>query len=212
MTIVSAPFRWLRSGAIGGTILALAAGAHTLAGGVLPAPILMLALTALTAVVSVAVTSIRVPLALMLALLGASQLLLHNAFDLLSNPTVPTAAFVDPAMAHHLMGVHTALAPQATAMAQMSMQPGHPAAELAMTLAHVGATLATAVVLAKGEDALWLLADWLRPLVRLAAPASVAVAPSPSLSAANSPIRPQPRRNLRADSRRGPPAPAPTFV
>ncbi len=212
MTAVSAPFRWLRSGAIGGTILALAAGAHTLAGGVLPAPMVMLALTALTAVVSVAVTGIRVPLTLMLALLGASQLLLHNAFDLLSNPTVPTASLVDPAMAHHLMGVPAALAPPATAMTHMSMQPGHPAAALAMTLAHVGATLATAVVLAKGEEALWLLADWLRPLVRLAAPVIVAVAALPSLTAAYSPIRPQPWRNLPADSRRGPPAPAPTFA
>ncbi len=211
MTAVSAPFRWLRSAAIGVTILALAAGAHTLAGGVLPAPILMLALTALTGVVSVAVTSIRVPLALMLALLGASQLLLHNAFDLLSNPMVSTAPLVDPAMAHHLMGVPTALAPQATAMAQMSMQPGHPLAALAMMLAHVGAILAAAVVLAKGEEALWLLADWLRPLARLAAQANVAVAPFPSLTAANGPIRPQPWRNLRADSRRGPPAVAQTF-
>ncbi|MBG0740110.1 hypothetical protein IV500_12040 [Paeniglutamicibacter antarcticus] len=212
MSAVSAPFRWLRSGTIAVTILALAAGAHTLAGGVLPEPILLLALTALTAVVSVAVTSIRVPLALMLALLGASQLLLHNAFDLLSNPMVPTAALVDPAMAHHLMGVHTALAPQATAMAQMSMQPGYPSAALAMTLAHVGATLATAVVLAKGEEALWLLADWLRPLVRLAGPAPVAVAPFQALTAANSPIRPQPWRNLRADCRRGPPTVAHVFV
>ncbi|MCY0905598.1 hypothetical protein [Arthrobacter sp. H14-L1] len=103
MTAVSAPFRWLRSGAIGGTILALAAGAHTLAGGVLPPPVLMLALTALTAAVSAVVTSIRVPLTLMLALLGASQLLLHNVFDLLSNPMFPTAALVEPAMAHHPM-------------------------------------------------------------------------------------------------------------
>ncbi|MCY0905597.1 hypothetical protein OS914_11905 [Arthrobacter sp. H14-L1] len=93
----------------------------------------------------------------------------------------------------------------------MPMQLG-PSAALAMTLAHIGATLASAVVLAKGEEALWLLADWLRPLVRLAAPVSAAVAPFPSLTAANSPLRPQPRRNLRADSRRGPPAPTPTNV
>lgn len=212
MSAVSAPFRWLRSGTMAVTILALASGAHTLAGGVLPAPILMLALTALTAVVSVAVTSIRVPLALMLALLAASQLLLHNAFDVLANPAAPSTALVDPAMADHLMGVHTALAPQAITTAHMSMQPGYPSAALAMTLAHVGATLATAVVLAKGEEALWLLADLLRPLVRLPAPASVAVAPFPALTAANSPLRPQPRRNLRAHSRRGPPAVAYTFA
>ena len=36
-----------------------------------------------------------------------------------------------------------------------------------MLVAHIVATAACALLLTKGEDALWALAAWLRPLVRL---------------------------------------------
>ncbi|MDJ0354830.1 hypothetical protein [Paenarthrobacter sp. PH39-S1] len=210
MTVVSAPFRWLRSGAIGVTVLSLAAGAHTLAGGSLPAPLILAALTALTGLASVTATGFRIPLPLMATLLGASQLLLHGAFDLLSAPGM--AGFPDPAMHHHLVSSAAGPVPVAAAMPAMAAGPAAPTAALtltlAMTLAHIGATLACAVVLAKGEDALWLLAGWLRPLVRPAARSGAAVAPLVRVLTPEVPVRPQPRRNLRADSRRGPPAAA----
>jgi hypothetical protein len=76
-----------------------------------------------------------------------------------------------------------------------------------MLACHILATIGSAVILAKGEDALWQLAAWLRPLVALptllfrpdAGASSIAVgAPDVFL--------PRPWRNLRQDSRRGPPA------
>jgi hypothetical protein len=74
-----------------------------------------------------------------------------------------------------------------------------------MLAAHVLATLFCALLLAKGEAALWALAAWLRPLTalpRAVAPDGVApaLAAFPTLAA---PLRPW--RNLRQDSRRGPP-------
>ena len=71
---------------------------------------------------------------------------------------------------------------------------------------HTLATLACALLLAKGEDALWSLAAWLRPLVKLpeaAMPDAVAVPAAAGWPAASAPL---PWRNLRPDCRRGPPA------
>ncbi len=212
MVAVAAPFRGLRSGAIGITILALAAGAHMLAGGALPVPPIMLALTALTALASVAVTGIRIPPALMAALLGASQPLLHNAFDLLSGQGMTggasMAGMAGPDMHHDLIGVAAGPLPVAASMAHLSVGTAAPAAVLAMTVAHIAATLASAVVLAKGEEALWLLASWLCPLVQLPTAPAAVVVPSVSVQTPDVPVRPQPRRNLRMDCRRGPPATA----
>jgi hypothetical protein len=86
--------------------------------------------------------------------------------------------------------------------------PGHLAADFEpqMLGLHIVATLVTALLLAKGEAALWALAAWLRPLrgiaaVRFLFPAAVAV--------------PVPRRAmgrlwrvLRRPPSRGPPAAA----
>jgi hypothetical protein len=75
-----------------------------------------------------------------------------------------------------------------------------------MLAGHALATLACALLLSKGEDALWSLAAWLRPLIELPAPfpprpAAARVLPTRPLGAV-----PLPRRNLRRDCRRGPPA------
>ena len=75
-----------------------------------------------------------------------------------------------------------------------------------MLLAHLVATAACALLLTKGEDALWALAAWLRPLVRL----PEAIAPDAGAAPAvpgQPPVSPfRPWRNLRQDSRRGPPS------
>ena len=49
-----------------------------------------------------------------------------------------------------------------------ALMPEHAAAPGAlMLILHAAATLATALVLARGEAAVWALAAWLRPLVRI---------------------------------------------
>jgi hypothetical protein len=76
-----------------------------------------------------------------------------------------------------------------------------------MLTGHALATAASALLLAKGEQALWQLAAWLRPLLQLirlifrpdAGNAAVAFS-APAV------FIPRPWRNLRQDSRRGPPA------
>jgi hypothetical protein len=75
-----------------------------------------------------------------------------------------------------------------------------------MVAAHAVATLACALLLAKGEAALWALAAWLRPLAalpRAAAPDAAPPAPA-AFPAIAAPRRPW--RNLRQDIRRGPPS------
>jgi hypothetical protein len=74
-----------------------------------------------------------------------------------------------------------------------------------MFVAHVAATAVCALLLARGEDALWALAAWLRPLVRL----PEATAPDAGGPAVPGPpqVSPcSPWRNLRQDSLRGPPS------
>lgn len=217
------PFRALRMAAIGATILMLAAAAHVLGGGLLPAPLILAAIVALTALATTWITRYRISTPAMAALLGGSQLLLHQAFDALSMPVplpgAPTAggmaamaghwghgapgqltdgpvqslAFVTPVFLHDT-GVHS---------------PGVIAP--AMFAAHAGATLLTGLVLARGERALWALADWLRPL-RASSPAPFCLPPAPRLLRGTEPVLPAaPRRNAKSHSHRGPPRLRMTF-
>ena len=73
-----------------------------------------------------------------------------------------------------------------------------------MVALHAAATLATALVLGKGEAAVWALAAWLRPLVRILA--AVAIPEWPHLSAPAAVVIPFRWRNLRLPALRGPPA------
>ena len=62
------------------------------------------------------------------------------------------------------------------------------------------------VAFAKGEAALWALADWLRPFAGL--PGPVAPVPAVRLNGLfrHVPLHRSPWRNVRQDSRRGPPS------
>ena len=75
-----------------------------------------------------------------------------------------------------------------------------------MLAAHALATLGCALLLAKGEAALWALAGWLRPLAGL--PVTVTLDDvEPVFAVFPTPAAPhRPWRNLRQDSRRGPPS------
>ncbi|WP_432245572.1 hypothetical protein ACRB8A_03220 [Arthrobacter sp. G.S.26] len=196
------PFHVLRSSAVATGILALAAGAHLAGGGELPAPGIMLAVLALTVLASTTATRLRLGFPAMAALLGGGQVVLHGLFNAFSG-TVTAAANVAPAGHHHdpaaELQAYAGLAP----LAGHLHQPG--ASGPLMLAAHALATVGCALLLARGEAALWALAGWLRPLAGL--PRAAALHTVPSVPAESRPARParQPWRNLRWDSRRGPP-------
>ena len=182
-------------------------GAHTLAGGQLPSPGILLALLALTGLTSTTATRLKLNLPAMAGLLGAGQLVLHEAFTAFSAPS-PRAASEPAGIAtpHHLGAVP--LPAGGDGQFAASVLDSQPALlSLLMLAGHAVATLLCAVLLARGEEALWSLAAWLRPLLGLPAPGE---RPTPSrLPAATgwpADSAPLPWRNLRRDCRRGPPA------
>lgn len=209
-----APFRLLRTSVVGTTILGLAAGAHLLAGGSLPGAPIMAAILALHIMVATFATTFRLSLPAMTALLGAGQVVLHHAFTALSH-TMPMAAGPGMGQAAHHLGGHAAAHTDAH-MAQLLAQAAplavntgeavaHTPLSGAMLAAHVAASLLTAAVLAHGENALWALAGWLRPLCRSAAVVRILPAQQPALALLPSPLPHLPWRNAPPDTRRGPP-------
>jgi hypothetical protein len=181
-------------------ILTLAAGAHLAGGGELPAPAILLAVLALTALASTTATRLRLGFPAMAALLGGGQLGLHKLFTAFGPPGVGTAPAAAAPHEGHLPGPGI-LAPAAAHLHEADAATGP-----LMLAAHALATLGCALLLAKGEAALWALAAWLRPLAAL--PRAVAPDDGPPALAAfrtfGAPLRPW--RNLRQDSRRGPPS------
>lgn len=192
------PFHALRSAMLATATVTLAAGAHVLAGGQLPVPGVLLAVLTLTCLATTAATRLRLKPAALTGLLGAGQWMLHELFSALG----PVAGPAGSALAPHHAGAFTAPLPAA---------PLHPhdldsPLALAMLTGHAVATLACALLLAKGEQALWSLAGWLRPLVRLPAPVTPDAVVAPALTGWPADAAPLPWRNLRRDCRRGPPA------
>jgi hypothetical protein len=194
-----APFHLLRASAVATVILALASGAHLAGGGELPAPAILLAVLALTALGSTTATRLRLGFPAMAALLGGGQLALHELFTAFGHPGAAAPA---PATLHtgHLTGADV-LAPVVGHVHAAEGTSGP-----LMLAAHALATLGCALLLAKGEAALWALAAWLRPLAglpRAVAPDSV---PPVFVSFPTTAAPRRPWRNLRQDSRRGPPS------
>ena len=177
------------------------AGAHVLSGGALPVAPVLLAVLALTGLVTTLATRFKLGSPVIAALLGAGQLLLHEAFTAFGPLTVPAPG----SPAHHSAAEH--LSPPLGTETVHFHEVDTPLSWL-MLVAHVLATLASAVVLAKGEEALWQLAAWLRPFPVAAHPAVFRPDAGASPVAVGAPevFIPRPWRNLRQDSRRGPPA------
>ncbi|WP_045729947.1 hypothetical protein [Pseudarthrobacter chlorophenolicus] len=196
------PFHLVRASALATGILTLAAGAHVAGGGQLPAPGILLAILALTGLASTAATRLKLSFPAMAGLMGGGQLALHELFATFSVSSLPSG----PVAAHagHQHGVPS-LPPDLLALAG-HVDPADPASGSLMLAAHALATLGCALLLAKGEAALWALAGWLRPLAGLPAPLVFNDAgPVPAaLPPTAAPLRPW--RNLRQDSRRGPPS------
>lgn len=208
-----APFRLFRTTVVGATVLGLAAGAHLLAGGTLPAPAIMTAIVALHMLCSSVATKFRLTLPTMVALLASSQIVLHQGFETLSHGVHPGTApgsAATTALNHHEMSAEahaSAMLASATSINTPGLDSITTAGEMSLWMwaAHIGATLAAAGLLAFGENALWSLANWLRPLYRCTA----VVLRLPRKTAQPSIIpRLLPRlpwRNLRPDTKRGPP-------
>jgi hypothetical protein len=193
-----APFRLLRTGFIGSIILGLAAGGHLAGGGRLPEPAILAALCALTILPVAVVTRFRLSLPVLTGLLGAGQAWLHWAFCALSDGAAPAA----PLVSGHTGHAPAALAPETFSAAMPVHAAGN---DWQMFAAHTVATLGTALVLARGEQALSALAAWLRPLVQLPAPTTIQPPriPGPRLAPV---VLPVDRLGRRLPTRRGPPA------
>ena len=188
-----APLRFPRAVSFTAAMFALAAGAHVLAGGSLPGPAIFAGLVALVLAAVTILAKIRISAPVMAVLLGAGELVLHGAFNALSESAVFT-----PVPGGHLHGTG-AVTPSAAAL-----MPEHATAHGAlMLILHTAATLATALVLARGEAAVWALAAWLKPLVRILT--AVVIPNWPHLPAPQ-PIPVSSRwRKLRLPALRGPP-------
>ncbi|PTT61446.1 hypothetical protein DBR22_18900 [Arthrobacter sp. HMWF013] len=194
-----APFHFLRAAAVSTSILTLAGAAHVFGGGDLPAPPILLAVLALTGLAATTATRLKLNVPAMAALLGAGQVALHEVFGAFSAPGLSTGQLA--AEPHHLSG---AAAPALETAAHLHGQDS-PTGTM-MLVAHILATAACALLLAKGEDSLWALAAWLRPLTRLPEAVTPDAGPAPAVSGPP-PVSPfRLWRNLRLDSRRGPPS------
>ena len=175
-------WRLVRGLAVGGVATGLAWTGHVWAGGEPPALLLLLTAAVGVGVASVALSGYRWAPPALMALLLAVQVLLHQLFD-----QATPDGLVHPA--GHPAG-HLAAGPPADG---------------AMTVAHVLAAAATAWVLARGEDWLWLLLELLAlRATRLLRPPHLALGPdAPAFTPAWAPSRP--RVGLGGWSLRGPP-------
>ncbi|WP_458781298.1 hypothetical protein [Arthrobacter sp. D3-16] len=178
-----------------GAVWLLAAGAHVLGGGTLPAAETSTALIALLLLAVMVVLRRRISMAGMAAVVGIGQVLLHQALSLLSQET-PCAASAHGTPQHAAPAV---ACPIDAHEALMHADPG-----TAMPVAHVLAAAVTATLLGRAEAALCRLVDWFRPLTRALHPATISLSGLPRSACGSGPVA-TPWRNHRADGIRGPP-------
>lgn len=182
--------RFLRAGAVASTVLGLAAGAHLAAGGGLPAPFLLAGIAVVVAALCLLLAGRRFSVPVLTGVLGGGQFALHTAFSVCSDPSVALSA-----TGHHQEFVTVTTVAGAGPAASTS---------LGMSLAHVAATLVAVALLVHGENLLWQVWSWLRPLVRVLRPRVPPVHPrAPRTEGA---VLAQPRSVVaRRVRRRGPP-------
>ncbi len=190
---MTAPFRFPRAVTFTAAMFALAAGAHVLAGGALPGPAILAGLVTLVLAPVMILAKIRITAPVMAGLLGAGELVLHEAFTALSVSTGFT-----PVPGGHLHGTGPAPASAGALMPEHAAAPG-----TLMLILHAAATLATALVLARGEAAVWALAAWLRPLTRILT--AIIIPDWPHVPPPQLITVPSRWRSLRLPALRGPP-------
>jgi hypothetical protein len=141
--------RVARAAAFGVAALTIAAGAHVAAGGVLPSVTVLALLAVPVTVVAVALTGRRCGPGLLVGSMAAAQILLHETLVALTTQVPGDLAGQMSAASASAMGGHA-----------MAHTDGR---SVTMTAAHVVATLVTALLLARGEQALWQLVSRLLP-------------------------------------------------
>lgn len=201
-----APLPFLRACLVTAATVGLATGAHAFAGGHLPRLPVLALLAVLTLAPVMCLSRYRLRLPAMAGILGASQAGLHYAFTVLADTTGHCASPGGGIAAH---GHHQVFAlPDCTGSAA-GLTAGHhheltgwPGA--VMLAAHILATAATALLLARGEDALWCIVAWLQPLARILAPAVFPVQAKLPVLRAAAVLVPRPGRLVPA--LRGPPS------
>jgi hypothetical protein len=193
--------RVVRATLTAGTVLALAAGAHRLGGGILPPFAGLVALGSIVLLLTTFLSRWHLSLATLLPILGAAQYALHHALGMLSTPggTLPARGMHDAMSGIALQG--------ATGTTMDGMASGMPAS---MTAAHVAATVATALVLVGGDRAARMALHWwfsVLPLVRGHRPVPVnRLRPLvPSLGSLGVQVARPCAALRRSDPRRGPP-------
>jgi hypothetical protein len=197
------PFRLLRASVITGVVLSLAGTAHLAGGGVLPSPGILAALAALTMLGVTIAARRRSSIPGLAAILGLGQLTLHQAFETTTAAAACAPSVTEGPASHlsHIAGSVNSISCQGGADVLMA----HPGVMgPAMLAAHALATLATAVVIAKGEAALWAMAAWLRPLLDLPVPVALLPRQRPAPAIAAAPAV-QPGQFLSVRTLRGPP-------
>ena len=142
--------RALRAAALATVTVSLALAAHTSAGGRTPGGLALATAVVGVGCAALLVTGRRLGRTATMAGLVVAQALLHAWFSLASGQACAVAG----AFRHlHGAGADCLAAPAAVAAAHPSSSPS-----LVMTLAHLGAVLATGLLLAHGEALLWTLA------------------------------------------------------
>lgn len=224
----SSPLRYLRAAGVTALMLALAAGAHVVGGGVLPASWLVVALGAFVLVPVTALIGVPLTLPRLLALAALSQISLHGAFTSLTPldgcaPT--TAGYLPDFQAGHPSGhppyqeaVACSPSPAGTdaglgvgSIGELPQDHAHilehPSATL-MVLAHIAGTILVSLVLARSDAALSRLQAWITPRLPASSPAPFPVR-AVDLPAWADLTRPHPAPYFHAGGVRGPPVPHP---
>ncbi len=145
--------------------LGLAAAAHRVGGGELPAAWVVLGIGAALLGPTAALTARRLTAPTLVVWLGLLEWGLHHALAALTMPVTSAAGAATSASGHVHAGASLTPVTGAAAGASSSMLG-----------AHAVATVVTALALAYAERALWAIWDALRPVLIVAAPVRVAVA------------------------------------
>lgn len=193
--------RFFRAFLVTALVLALASGAHVTGGEHLPAPAIFMTLAVLLLVPVTALAGRELSFKTLIVVLGGGQVLLHGAFSALGGGAICQSATTARSAHHGPAASVECLSPDAS----VSLLASH-GNSILMLAGHALAVLATAWVLRKGEEALWQLLAWLRPLIRALQLAPIV--PDCRIPAvADVIVPPAPWRNLRPDAVRGPPTP-----
>lgn len=149
----------LRAAVVSAIVLVLSAGAHLGGGGILPHPGVLLGLAALTMLSATVVAKRTLGLPALVAVLGGGQFTLHHAFGFFASAATTVVCAPDAAHLGHAATLSCTVG--SAAVYPHGLEGG---TDLTMFAAHAIATLATAMLVARGEKALSSVAGWLRPL------------------------------------------------